>query len=159
MRDRFRRVVRGFLLLFAVSSLLVGGVQAAHAQNWARSTVQSNATGRCMDDSFQYGTRSLNCNGLNFQKWDRSTVIETAFRYEFVNAATGRCLDDSLQYGLRTFDCSPSNNNAHQMWIVIANQHGVYLRNQQTGRCVDDSAYGLRPFACNGLVFQGFRFG
>lgn len=159
MRDCLRRVAQGFLLLVAVSSFMAGGVQAASAQAWGTSTLQSNATGRCIDDSLQYGTRSFNCNGLAFQRWSRTPVIETAYRYEFTNAATGRCLDDSFQYGLRTWDCSVSHNNTHQMWIVIANQHGLYLRNQETGRCVDDSSYGLRPFACNGLVFQGFRFG
>lgn len=159
MRNRFRLATRSLLVVSAVSSLLVGGVQAANAQSWAVSTIQSNATGRCVDDSAQYGTRSLSCNGLSFQRWNRSAVIETPFRFEFQNAATGMCLDDSTQYGLRTWHCSVSHTNLHQMWLVISNQHGVYLKNQQTGRCLDDSSYGLRPFSCNGLVFQGFRFG
>ncbi|MGW0535570.1 hypothetical protein [Streptomyces sp. NPDC003032] len=30
---------------------------------------QNNATRRCMDDSFAYGLRAFDCNGMNFQKW------------------------------------------------------------------------------------------
>jgi hypothetical protein len=110
----------------------------------------NNATSRCMDDSLDYGLRTINCNWLNFQRF---TLIPAGYNtYYIKNVQTGRCVDDSWAYGLRAFGC---NGLTYQRWWLSNYSGGLVIQSVETARCIDDSfAYGLRTFNCNWTAFQ-----
>jgi Ricin-type beta-trefoil lectin domain len=142
--------------LITAMALTIGSVFSltgvAHAGS--RDVLKNRQTGRCLDDSFGYGLRSIACNGLNYQQWNATW----GYNWQFKNVVTGRCIDDSFGYGLRSTAC---NGLDYQRWIVDS-PHGLgdyELMNLVTGRCIDDSfGYGLRPLACNGLDYQVWTF-
>lgn len=137
-------------LLAAFGLLVVGaaapGVASTTAPKQSARPIENLATERCLDDSFEFGLRTLECNGSDYQNWIRHGN-EAAWQ----NVATGRCLDDHFDFGLRPYEC---NGSVHQEWYGTSE-----LRNQATGRCLDDSfEFGLRPFDCNGLNYQHWLF-
>jgi hypothetical protein len=116
-------------------------------------TFRNQATGRCIDDSFQFGLRALICNGLGFQQWNVRVWPDNT--QELKNVATGRCIDHSFDQGFRAFPC---NGLGFQRWIVTPRPNGsIAFQNQATHRCMDDSfQFGLRAIPCNGSSFQGW---
>lgn len=110
-------------------------------------------TGRCLDDSFQYGLRSFPCNGLIFQEFVMTPVAGPGWHnYEIRSNQTNRCVDDSPDFGLRAFDC---NGMDFQVWFNTQNGNPAPLTNGNTWRCLDDSFdFGLRSFPCNNMDYQ-----
>ncbi|MET9956097.1 RICIN domain-containing protein [Streptomyces sp. NPDC006339] len=105
----------------------------------------SRATGACLDDSLDQGTRSYACNGLPYQRWTVHTTADGSVQLR--NHATGECLDHDPGGDLRTVACGPSSS---QRWTVSArDEAAVEIRNATTGRCLDDGAEGLRPLPCD----------
>ncbi|MFE5720428.1 RICIN domain-containing protein [Streptomyces erythrochromogenes] len=137
----------------AVATLFVttpaqAGVQIFHFDG------QNNVTRRCLDDSLEFGLRTFQCNGGDFQQFRHSDGVWSGERYyyELRNKVTGRCIDDSFAYGLRPFVC---NKKDFQQWSVSKNDRGTTFKNRATGRCIDDSfEFGLRAYECNGGDFQ-----
>ncbi|MFG3496756.1 helix-turn-helix domain-containing protein [Streptomyces sp. NPDC047886] len=104
----------------------------------------SRATGRCLDDSLDYGLRSLACNGMSYQRWSVSAFTGSERRLR--NHATGACLDHGAA-GLRAVDCGSSRS---QLWSVTTwSDESVELRNKATGRCLHDGGTGLDILPCD----------
>ncbi|MCX5388987.1 XRE family transcriptional regulator [Streptomyces sp. NBC_00094] len=110
----------------------------------------SRATGTCLDDSLDKGTRSYACNGLSYQRWTVGTVT-TDGSVRLRNHATGRCLDLGPA-GLSAAACGPS---ASQRWTVTArDDSAVEIRGAGTRRCLADGAGGLRVLPCDRAPHQ-----
>ncbi|MFD3665847.1 helix-turn-helix domain-containing protein [Streptomyces sp. NPDC058659] len=109
----------------------------------------SRATGACLDDSLDKGTRSFACNGMSYQRWTVRTTPDGGSQLR--NHATGECLDH-LPGGLSTTPCGPS---ASQRWTVSAGDDAaVEIRSTTARRCLADSAGGLRVSPCDGTARQ-----
>ncbi|MFD3993482.1 RICIN domain-containing protein [Streptomyces sp. NPDC058583] len=109
----------------------------------------SRATGACLDDSLDKGTRSFPCNGMSYQRWSVRTTADGGTRLR--NHATGECLDHGPD-GLRTGPCGPA---ASQRWTVSAGSDSSFeVRSTATRRCLDDSPEGLRVLSCDRTVRQ-----
>ncbi|MFD9029549.1 helix-turn-helix domain-containing protein [Streptomyces sp. NPDC059567] len=109
----------------------------------------SRATGACLDDSLDMGTRSYACNGMSYQRWTVRTAADGSVQLR--NHATGECLDHHPD-GLRTVPCGPS---ASQRWTVSAgDDEAVEVRNTTTRRCLDDSAGGVQVLWCDRTTRQ-----
>ncbi|MDV5143841.1 ricin-type beta-trefoil lectin domain protein [Streptomyces sp. SBC-4] len=109
----------------------------------------SRATGACLDDSLDKGTRSFACNGMSYQRWTVRTTQDGGTQLR--NHATGECLDH-LPGGLSTTPCGPS---ASQRWTVSADDDAaVEIRSTTARRCLADSAGGLRVSPCDGTTRQ-----
>ncbi|WP_329625044.1 helix-turn-helix domain-containing protein [Streptomyces sp. NBC_01255] len=109
----------------------------------------SRATGACLDDSLDRGTRSFACNGMSYQRWTVRTTQDGGTQLR--NHATGECLDH-LPGGLSTTPCGPS---ASQRWTVGAGDDAaVEIRSTTARRCLADSAGGLRMSPCDGTARQ-----
>lgn len=82
-------------------------------------SLQNAHTGRCIDDSLQFGLRSFPCNGMTYQKWEMNikVVLGIAYRHP-CNAETNRCMDDSQQFGLRSFEMNPLDYQLFNLWGV-----------------------------------------
>ncbi|MFD5764732.1 RICIN domain-containing protein [Streptomyces sp. NPDC127049] len=104
----------------------------------------SRATGACLDDSLDQGTRSYACNGMSYQRWSVRTTEDGGARIR--NHATGECLEHGAD-GLRTAPCGRA---ASQRWNVRAGDDASYeVRSATTHRCLDDSPEGLRMLSCD----------
>ncbi|MDX2563208.1 XRE family transcriptional regulator [Streptomyces sp. TX20-6-3] len=109
----------------------------------------SRATGACLDDSLDKGTRSFPCNGMSYQRWTVRTTADGGTQLR--NHATGECLDHGVD-GLRTRPCGPA---ASQRWSVSAGSDSSFeVRSASTRRCLDDSPEGLRVLSCDRTVRQ-----
>lgn len=109
----------------------------------------SRATGACLDDSLDMGTRSFACNGMSYQRWTVRTTPDGGTQLR--NHATGECLDH-LPGGLSTTPCGPA---ASQRWTVSARDDvAVEIRSTTARRCLADSAGGLRVSPCDGTAHQ-----
>ncbi|MCB8907012.1 MULTISPECIES: XRE family transcriptional regulator [unclassified Streptomyces] len=109
----------------------------------------SRATGACLDDSLDKGTRSFPCNGMPYQRWTVHTTADGGTQLR--NHATGECLDHGAD-GLRTGPCGPA---ASQRWTVSAGSDSSFeVRSTATRRCLDDSPEGLRVLSCDRTVRQ-----
>ncbi|MGW3266151.1 RICIN domain-containing protein [Streptomyces sp. NPDC001056] len=113
------------------------------------------ATGGCLDDSFAYGFRGFDCNGLDFQNWNVHIWQGDGTR-QFRNIATGRCWYGGVPEGAHpyTTDCDSSKE---QSWWVYPRGDRVSFENQATGLCLDDSEYGLRMLKCTQNRNQTWR--
>ncbi|MET9541827.1 RICIN domain-containing protein [Streptomyces sp. NPDC006553] len=124
----------------------------AHGTSGAREHDRifvSRATGACLDDSLDKGTRSFPCNGMSYQRWTVRTTTDGGTQLR--NHATGECLDHGAD-GLRTGPCGPA---ASQRWSVSAGDDSSYeVRSPATRRCLDDSPEGLRVLSCDRTVRQ-----
>ncbi|CAM5525614.1 helix-turn-helix domain-containing protein [Streptomyces narbonensis] len=125
------------------------GVQgAADSSNSPRIFV-SRATGACLDDSLDQGTRSFACNGMSYQRWTVRTAPDGSAQLR--NHATGECLDH-LPGGLSTTPCGQA---ASQRWTVSARDDvAVEIRSTTARSCLADSAGGLRVAPCDGTTRQ-----
>lgn len=105
---------------------------ARHTESFDYTRViQSRSSGRCLDDSFQYGLRFFPCNNLGYQKF---TVHNLNGPVTLVNQATGRCVWDSPN-GIRATNCDRVSNN--QAWYINNwGTGGVGISNRSTGRCI-----------------------
>lgn len=160
-------IARPVAAVFAIAALLLSGTTAAHAVTPKPKSpaiadgqiyyyaLQNQNTGRCVDDSWDYGLRAFTCNGLNYQNFN--WYKQTDGTWVIQNQNTGRCIDDSTDYGLRAFGC---NYLSYQRWTIVYQSDGTKtLRNQNTGRVMDDSTdFGLRAFGYNALSYQRFTF-
>lgn len=109
----------------------------------------SRATGACLDDSLDKGTRSFPCNGMSYQRWTVRTAADGGTQLR--NHATGKCLDHGAD-GLRTGPCGPA---ATQRWAVSAGSDASFeVRSTATRRCLDDSPEGLQVLTCDRTVRQ-----
>ena len=107
------RAARPAAAVLAAAALLLTGTTAAHAATpkpkgpaIADGTVyyyalKNQNTGRCVDDSWDYGLRAFTCNGLNYQNFNWYKQSDGTWVVQ--NQNTGRCIDDSNDYGLRAF--------------------------------------------------------
>lgn len=148
---------RGVVRLFFVLALIVSGVvvpsylptPAAVASAACFSCPYKNqATGRCLDDSQQYGLRPFGCNGLDYQ------LFQITGGAAIINNHTGRCLDDSPQFHLRSFPC---NGLQYQRWTVSSVGPNLVFINKYTNLAIDDSLqFGLRTFTVNFQTYQQF---
>ncbi|MFE6781837.1 RICIN domain-containing protein [Streptomyces sp. NPDC057680] len=125
---------------------------ATHGTSGAREHDRifvSRATGACLDDSLDKGTRSFPCNGMSYQRWTVRTTADGGTQLR--NHATGKCLDHGAD-GLRTGPCGPA---ASQRWSVSAGSDSSFeVRSASTRRCLDDSPEGLRVLTCDRTVRQ-----
>ncbi len=147
-----RKFLTALLMTITLAStgVFVSPKPASAACVWC--SYQSIVTGRCIDDSFQFGLRSFPCNGQSYQKW---TYGYSAGKLGgLINRHTGRCIDDSFQFGLRSFPCNGQN---YQFWVLGTPNGKMSWRNVATGRYIDDSEYGLRSWQFNGMDYQRFR--
>lgn len=144
----------------AVSALAISATLTfaapAQADLAYHGQLSNEATGRCLDDSFSYGLRTIPCNGSSYQHW----YVYESYYDSFIlkNVATERCLDDSA-YGLRTFAC---NETEYQRWWHYGVNGGWAgtnrFRNVSNNKCLDDSnSYGIRTYPCNGSIYQAFQ--
>ncbi|MFE1905727.1 helix-turn-helix domain-containing protein [Streptomyces gardneri] len=125
------------------------GVQGASAASSGPRIFVSRATGACLDDSLDQGTRSFPCNGMPYQRWTVRTTPDGSSQLR--NHATGECLDH-LPGGLSTGPCGSS---ASQRWTVSARDDvAVEIRSTTARRCLADSAGGLRVSPCDGTTRQ-----
>ncbi|MEU3693403.1 helix-turn-helix domain-containing protein [Streptomyces narbonensis] len=125
------------------------GVQGASASSNVPRIFVSRATGACLDDSLDQGTRSFACNGMSYQRWTVRTTPDGSAQLR--NHATGECLDH-LPGGLSTTPCGPA---ASQRWTVSARDDvAVEIRSTTARRCLADSAGGLRVEPCDGTTRQ-----
>ncbi|MFB7358216.1 helix-turn-helix domain-containing protein [Streptomyces gardneri] len=125
------------------------GVQGASAASSGPRIFVSRATGACLDDSLDQGTRSFACNGMSYQRWTVRTTPDGSAQLR--NHATGECLDH-LPGGLSTAPCGSS---ASQRWTVSARDDvAVEIRSTTARRCLADSAGGLRVSPCDGTTRQ-----
>ncbi|MFF5427937.1 MULTISPECIES: RICIN domain-containing protein [unclassified Streptomyces] len=110
----------------------------------------NRATGACLDDSLDVGTRSYGCNGLPYQRWTVVPAEEGGARLR--NHATGRCLEHTPG-GLRGAACGPS---AAQRWTVAPRDEAAAEIRSAVGRlCLDDdAAAGLRAVPCDRTARQ-----
>ncbi|MFC8273306.1 RICIN domain-containing protein [Streptomyces sp. NPDC057271] len=109
----------------------------------------NRATGTCLDDSLDMGTRTYACNGMSYQRWTVRTAADGSVQLR--NHATGECLDHHPG-GLRTVACGPS---ASQRWAVTARgDEAVEVRNATTRHCLDDGAGGVRVLPCDRTARQ-----
>ncbi|MGW6538525.1 helix-turn-helix domain-containing protein [Streptomyces sp. NPDC055051] len=109
----------------------------------------SRATGACLDDSLDQGTRSYPCNGMPYQRWSARPLADGGKQLR--NHATGECLEHGAD-GLRTAPCGRA---ASQRWSVRAGDDAAYeVRSTATHRCLDDSPEGLRMLSCDRSVRQ-----
>jgi hypothetical protein len=145
MTSILQRIATFAAALSITAGLLVVQASAPAPRQDARP-IENLETVRCVDDSFEFGLRALECNGAPYQDWIR---LGNAAAWQ--NVATGRCLDDSPEFGLRPFDC---NGLSYQEWYGTSEQ-----RNEATGRCLDDHVdFGLRAIECNGSDHQQWLF-
>ncbi|WP_024758314.1 helix-turn-helix domain-containing protein [Streptomyces exfoliatus] len=125
------------------------GAQGASAASDVPRIFVSRATGACLDDSLDQGTRSFACNGMSYQRWNMHTTADGGTQLR--NHATGECLDH-LPGGLATTACGAS---ASQRWTVTARDDvAVEVRSTTARRCLADSAGGLRVLPCDGTTQQ-----
>ncbi|MFB7513563.1 RICIN domain-containing protein [Streptomyces sp. NPDC056144] len=104
----------------------------------------SRATGACLDDSLDQGTRSYACNGMSYQRWTVHTTEDGGV--ELRNHATGRCLEHTPR-GPSARDCGPAPS---QRWTVTARDDtAVEVRSATSGLCLDDGTEGLRALPCD----------
>ncbi|HWO66178.1 MAG TPA: RICIN domain-containing protein [Umezawaea sp.] len=104
---------------------------------------KNQETNLWLDDSFEYGLRTLQYNGSDFQKWTITHWADNT--WELKNLATGRCVDDSVAYGLRPFSC---NKSKYQSWFFHNWTDGTTeIKNQITDRCLDNYV-ALRTTQC-----------
>ncbi|MEU5218729.1 XRE family transcriptional regulator [Streptomyces sp. NPDC020807] len=109
----------------------------------------SRATGSCLDDSLDKGTRSYACNGMSYQRWTVHTTADGGL--ELRNHATGRCLDLTPD-GPSARDCGTA---ASQRWTVTARDDtAVEVRSATSALCLDDGTEGLRAIPCDRSVRQ-----
>ncbi|MGW2200783.1 helix-turn-helix domain-containing protein [Streptomyces sp. NPDC001774] len=109
----------------------------------------NRATGTCLDDSLDMGTRTYACNGMSYQRWTVRTAADGSVQLR--NHATGECLDHHPG-GLRTVACGPS---ASQRWAVTARgDEAVEVRSAATRHCLDDGAGGVRILPCDRTTRQ-----
>jgi hypothetical protein len=157
------RLFAGTLAVFASLALLVAPAPASAAPSASGGAgtvsdvgplaifhISNRVTGRCIDDSFEYGLRAIQCYNNAHQAWD---TPNRAGGEPFRNLATGRCIDDSFEYGFRTINC---NGGSHQRWHIgrVVDPWRWY-QNHVTGGCWDDSfEYGFRSYGCNGGPHQ-----
>ncbi|HWO58501.1 MAG TPA: RICIN domain-containing protein [Umezawaea sp.] len=87
--------------------------QAWFVQSWGDGSVQirNEATGNCLDDSFEARLRSFRCNERAYQDWYGTVWGDNTV--PLVNKATGRAVDDSVEFGLCAFD---RNDGPAQRW-------------------------------------------
>lgn len=149
-----------FPLVLAVAALLVtvpGAVPASASGGAVTTTIMpSSYGGRCLDDSFAYGLRVINCNGTNWQLW---SVGNPGPGYAMQNLATGRCVDDSSAYGLRAVPCNGLSYQFFTSYLKASdvNKQKRSFQNVNTGACMDYSeAYGVRGFPCNDTQYQNW---
>ncbi|MFB7369521.1 helix-turn-helix domain-containing protein [Streptomyces sp. NPDC056222] len=171
---RRRLSVRGGRTVWALAGtvlgLVLGAASTALVQSWSPSSGDedapasahgptaasdvhrifvSRATGACLDDSLDMGTRSYACNGMSYQRWTVRTTADGSVQLR--NHATGECLDHHPG-GLRTVACGPS---ATQRWNVTAgDDEAVEIRSTTTRRCLDDSAGGVQVLSCDRTTRQ-----
>ncbi|MER5708721.1 helix-turn-helix domain-containing protein [Streptomyces sp. NPDC042898] len=125
------------------------GAQGASAASAVPRIFVSRATGACLDDSLDQGTRSYACNGMSYQRWTMRMTADGGTQLR--NHATGECLDH-LPGGLATTACGAS---ASQRWTVTARDDvAVEIRSTTARRCLADSAGGLRVLPCDGTTPQ-----
>lgn len=137
-------------IMVAISAMVMTPLSApvANASEYYYVFINA-ATRRCLDDSFQYGLRTLPCNSSSYQEF-RSGPNGKLFQ----NLNTGRCIDDSFQYGLRAIPC---NGLAYQNWHLYSETYppNLHFQNEATTGCLDDSfPFGLRTFGCNQQSYQ-----
>ncbi|GAB2948342.1 helix-turn-helix domain-containing protein [Streptomyces heilongjiangensis] len=103
----------------------------------------NRTTGRCLDDSLEFGLRTYQCNGMSYQWWTIHAYSDGTRRLR--NHATGKCLDgDGAE--LRTRPCG---NSAAQRWTFVPGEdEAVALRNGTSERCLDDGRAELRSVPC-----------
>ncbi|MGW1930363.1 RICIN domain-containing protein, partial [Streptomyces sp. NPDC001919] len=125
---------------------------ARHGSSAARADDRifvNRATGACLDDSLDKGTRSFPCNGMSYQRWTVRTAADGGAQLR--NHATGKCLDHGAD-GLRTGPCGPA---ATQRWTVSAGSDASFeVRSTASRRCLDDSPAGLQVLTCDRTVRQ-----
>ncbi|MFI6416302.1 RICIN domain-containing protein [Streptomyces sp. NPDC050842] len=125
------------------------GAQGASAVSDDPRIFVSRATGACLDDSLDKGTRSFACNGMSYQRWTVRRTPDGGTQLR--NHATGECLDH-LPGGLSTTPCGAS---ASQRWTVSAGDDAaVEIRSTTARRCLADSAGGLRMSPCDATTRQ-----
>lgn len=111
----------------------------------------NRATGTCLDDSLDRGTRSFECNGMSYQRWTVRTAADGSKQLR--SHATGECLGHHPD-GLSTTACGSS---ASQRWTVSAPDDDTAVEVRSTtaaARCLADSAGGLRVLPCDGTTRQ-----
>ncbi|MFB7588639.1 RICIN domain-containing protein [Streptomyces sp. NPDC056169] len=131
------------------SSAGAQGASATSATSEITRIFVSRATGACLDDSLDQGTRSFACNGMSYQRWTVRTTEDGSTLLR--NHATGECLDHHPG-GLTTTVCGSS---ASQRWTVTARDDtAVEVRSTTARHCLADSAGGLRVLPCDGTTPQ-----
>ncbi|MGW6568624.1 RICIN domain-containing protein [Streptomyces sp. NPDC054975] len=109
----------------------------------------NRATGACLDDSLDMGTRSYPCNGLPYQRWTVRTAADGSVQLR--NHATGECLDHHPS-GPRTVACG---SPATQRWSVSEpDDTAAQISSTAPRGCLDDSAEGLRVVPCDRTARQ-----
>jgi hypothetical protein len=140
------------------------GADGVEPQAITAGTLSNQATGLCVDDSFNLNLRHEICYAnsytAGYQKWYFDWGNQNTIR----NANTNRCLDDSPDQHLRSLTCTTyGHDEGYQVWndwVLYNSQTWDYVgdafSNWFTGWCLDDSSVGLRTFPCNYLAYQRF---
>jgi hypothetical protein len=137
--------------LVAVVATLVALLPAPSASAQGQYYEYRNlATGRCLDDSREFGLRAVPCNGLSYQSWTGGRDGSL-----FQNLNTGRCIDSSFEHNLRVLPC---NGLSYQKWYEYYDESGRrHFQNGATFGCLDDSIeLRLRDFGCNSSTYQSW---
>ncbi|MEU1444069.1 hypothetical protein ACFY1B_52355 [Streptomyces mirabilis] len=165
IRDRkTARVMATAIAAMTVSALAMFTAAPASATSEVH-WVQNVNTGRCIDDSADFGLRSYPCNLPSFNNgyqsftfwYDNSAPSPTV---QIQNANTGDCIDDNTnasgQDVLRHWPCSGASfSNGNQKWWISWYWGNPVLKNAATLRCLDDSNdFGLRGYDCNAPSIQ-----
>ncbi|WP_080682397.1 ricin-type beta-trefoil lectin domain protein [Sorangium cellulosum] len=110
--------------------------------------IHNNETGRCLDSNYQGHVYAIECNGGDYQRWNRWHVGQGVF--ELYNAQTGRCLDSNHQGEVYTLPC---NNGSYQRWYADGNT----IHSIETGLCLDSNHLGqVYTLGCNSGNFQNW---
>jgi hypothetical protein len=134
-----------------VEKVVASGEMTTQANPWCCRLFKNQDTGLWLDDSFDFGLRTYQYNGSNFQKWQITDWADQT--HEMRSVSTGRCIDDSVEYGLRAFDC---NKSKYQSWYWHNWPDGTTeFKNQATGRCMDNY-FALRATQCDTSTSQSW---
>lgn len=140
------RPARTTVVILAAVALGLSTAGSATAADAAG--LKSQATGRCMDDSFAFSLRTFPCNGTNFQKFTFWPLSNGTFFLQ--NKATGRCIDDHDG----KIGPAACNGSRFQQWFLVTLSRGGprMLVNRATNDCIDNRITGanvLQTIPCN----------
>jgi hypothetical protein len=152
----------GFVLTLAASVFTIpASADTAGADKTGGADVQvvqalkNQATGLCLDHSFEFGVRVFDCNGGEWQRWTLSQYGDGTWRIR--NGSTGGCLGASSTTAVTIhYDCAPIE--ADSWWLRQWGDGTWEVKNQLTGTCLDFShqAGRLRLHGCNATQYQSW---